>query len=95
MIYLSFSLRNPWWARKHACLKDFVIEVNKNKTIELGFYKNDSIIGGGFSFTVKQSHAGFTWDLELLGYLIDFVFYDNRHWDSKNNCWESNNEQQN
>lgn len=81
MIYIGFALRNPWSKQKFRQLKEKVVAVSKNKTIEIGLYRNDSILGFSFGITARRDHAGFSWDIDLLGYQIDFIFYDNRHWD--------------
>lgn len=81
MIYFGFAIRNPF-SRRHEILKDWVFKVSKNKSIEVGLYKNNSIIGGSFGITgMQQDHKGFHFDIELLGYQIDFIFYDNRHYE--------------
>jgi len=81
MIYIGFVLRNPFTQRFNI-VKDWVINVSKNFTIEVGIYKTNAIIGGSFGITgLKQDHRGFNFDLELLGYQLDFIFYDNRHAD--------------
>jgi hypothetical protein len=38
---------------------------------------------------MRQDHAGSGLEIELLGWSIDYRFYDDRHWDYKNNCWEA------
>jgi hypothetical protein len=83
MIYIGFAIRNPF-QQLHRMIKDWVIPVSKNKTIEIGLYRNNSIIGGSFGITgFKQDHAGFNFDIDLLGYNLDFIFYDNRHYDER------------
>lgn len=85
MLYLGFSLRNPF-SQRHRVIRDWVFPVADNKTVEIGIYKNNSIIGGSFSITgFKQDHAGFSFDVELLGYNLDFTFYDNRHYEQRIN----------
>ncbi len=80
MLYLGFAVRNPF-SRRHEILRDYVFSITKNKTIELGFYKNNSIIGASFGITgYMRDHRGFHFDIELLGYQLDFIFYDNRHY---------------
>lgn len=37
---------------------------------------------------MRQDHAGFGFDFELFGWNIYYMFYDDRHWDYKNGCWE-------
>lgn len=79
MIYIGFAIRNPF-TRRFAIVKSWVFNVTKNKTIEAGINKTDSVIGGSFSVTgFKQDHKGFGFDVELFGYQFDFMFYDNRH----------------
>lgn len=83
MIYIGFAIRNPF-TQRHQQVKDWVISVSQHKTIELGIYRNNAIIGGSFSITgFKQDHAGFSFDIELLGYNLDFTFYDNRHYEER------------
>lgn len=80
MIYIAFSVSNPF-SRFFSSVKDFVIPVSTHKTIDLSIYRITTIVG--FSFSVsgsKQDHAGFSFSFELLGYGIDFHFYDNRHY---------------
>jgi hypothetical protein len=89
MIHINFAIRNPWsngffnniWLSP-------VIPPFKNKTIELQLYRDSSIVSLSFNWTIRQSHAGLDIELGLLGYCISFNFYDIRHWDDKNNCWE-------
>ena len=85
MIYFGFAIRNPFLQR-HKQVRDWVIPVSTNKTVEVGIYRNNSIIGGSFGVTgFKQDHAGFHFDLELFGWNLDFIFYDNRHYDERTN----------
>lgn len=79
MIYLGFALRNPF-SQRHQALWTKDIPVCKNKSIDMGLYKNNSIIGFSFNITgMQQDHKGFSFNLELLGYNFDFTFYDHRH----------------
>ena len=87
MIYIGFVIRNPFSqnSQNFRLIKDKVITVSKNKTIEVGIYKTNAIIGGSFGITgFKQDHAGFSFDIELFGYQLDFIFYDNRHYGELN-----------
>ena len=80
MLYIGFVIRNPF-SRRHEMVTTKAVRVSKNKSFESGIYRNNSIIGGSFGITsVKQDHAGFSFDIELLGWNLDFVFYDHRHY---------------
>jgi hypothetical protein len=92
MIYFGFNIVNPrskrWdnvWC--HAYKTPF-----KNKFIELELVKDTSIVAFTFKLSHWTDHGGLYIDLGLVGYNISFNFYDSRHWDHKNNCWEKYNE---
>lgn len=80
MIFIGFALRNPW-SRRHHIVVDRCFPVSKNKTVEVTLYENNDIIGFSFTLTVgKRDHKGFSFELALLGYNIECMFYDNRHY---------------
>jgi hypothetical protein len=66
------------------------IKLSQNKGLEIegGYNKN---FCNWFNFSIcsdrKMDHAGFHFDIELLGLWGDISIYDNRHWDTDNNCW--------
>jgi len=51
-----------------------------------------NLLGNIFSFdlcwTRRSDHAGFNFDLTILGQSFIFYTYDNRHWDDEKNDWE-------
>ena len=88
MINFNFSITNPWsdrfsnlWCRSYAT-------PFKHKFIELELTKCSTIISFKFNWTVRQDHAGLAAEIGLLGHCFDFNFYDSRHWDDENKCWE-------
>lgn len=84
MIFIGFALRNPWSRGRFQTIKERVVVVTTNKSIEFGIYKNDCIIEFGFGITrFKQDHAGFHFDIGVFGYHFDFTFYDNRHYEHR------------
>jgi hypothetical protein len=89
MISFNFNLRNPWsntfknlWCK--SCETPF-----KNKFIELEVTKDFTLVSFRFNWTVRQSHAGLDFEVGVLGYNVNFQFYDNRHWNVISNCYES------
>jgi hypothetical protein len=38
-------------------------------------------------WTTKRDHAGIKIIIGIFGYAIGATIYDNRHWDTKKNCW--------
>jgi hypothetical protein len=87
MIHVSFGLSNPWGTPFDNLWNQFG-RLTKNKSWELELLKGRQIIGFEFSYTMRQSHAGLSIELALLGYSISFQIYDTRHWDYTANTWE-------
>ena len=83
MIYFSFALRNPWWKRKFDAVKIKHFILKKYKNIEIGLYKTNTIIGGSVSIHPRRDHGGFSFDIDVLGFMFEFDFYDSRHWDDE------------
>jgi hypothetical protein len=50
--------------------------------------KTNTVIKVEATHTTKCDHAGTALELGLFGYDIALTFYDSRHWDYKNKCWE-------
>jgi hypothetical protein len=88
MIYLSLLLSNPFSNRYSVVYDKTGKTWNPHKFWDLSICKSSSIIGFTFEFTMRQDHAGFSLEIELFGWGIDYRFYDNRHWDYENGCWE-------
>ena len=87
MIHISFGLSNPWgrpfdnlWNRSGLITNHTAWEVELLQTRE--------VIGIEFSYTRRQSHAGLTVELALLGYSASFMIYDTRHWNPETGAWE-------
>lgn len=92
MIYFSFRLANPFVIRDDDYLHTISKHgrLTKNKFWEIEFHKSsDTIINFGIDLSFRRSHSGFNIWFGLLGYWGSFEIYDRRHWNSKNNCWET------
>ena len=88
MISVNFNIRNPWsnkfknlWCRAYNT-------PFKHKFIELEITKDVTLISFLFNWTIRQSHAGLDLEAGLFGYCFHFNFYDSRHWDNTNDCYE-------
>lgn len=90
MIYFGFVIRNPFWNNRFDLVSNKLIPVTTNKSIEIDITKGSGIIGGSLSITARQDHAGFSFDIDLLGYNLFFIFYDNRHWNNETKSFEIN-----
>jgi len=87
MINLNFSISNPWSDRWNAiwCKSGSLC---KFKGWEFNIYKTHYLINVDLSLNVRCDHAGFQIMLGLFGYSVELHFYDSRHWNYENNCWE-------
>ena len=89
MIYFSLGLKNPFSNRFSVVYEKSGKTWNSHKFWDLTIFKDNSIIRFVFDFGIRQDHAGFGFEIGLLGWGIDYRFYDHRHWDDENNCWEN------
>jgi len=87
MIHISVGLSNPWglpfdnlWNRSGL--------ITTHKAWEVELLQTRTMIGFEFSFTQRQSHAGLTVELAVLGRSVCFTIYDTRHWNHETGTWE-------
>lgn len=80
MIYFGFNITNPWSKRWSNVWNKVITTSNPSKCIELELYKDNTIVSVMFRWAIRQSHAGVTIDVGLLGYSVSFQYYDIRHW---------------
>lgn len=89
MINFNLCLRNPWSNKFNNLWCKSYSTPFENKFIELQIYKDFTLVSFMFNWTIRQSHAGLDLEIGILGYCVHFNFCDSRHWDDKNNCWET------
>ena len=84
MIYLGFSIRNPWWRGRFdpGWFKHWNI-AHTTKHVELQLMKTDHLISLTFDLHMWRDHAGFQLFVGLLGREFSIIFYDERHHDTK------------
>ena len=80
MIDIKFSIVNPSSDRFENIKCWFGNTPFKHKYWELQVMKDNDIIAIDFRVTTRQDHAGVDLWLGLVGYAVNFKFYDNRHW---------------
>lgn len=91
-------LKNTWYCLQIYKLKklNFIYEIF-DVSIEIlkdwhYFNFNFLLFGDLFKFnakwTRKRDHAGFNFEICVLGYSFLFYTYDIRHWDDENDCFE-------
>jgi hypothetical protein len=88
MINLKIGITNPWSERFDSLLCREG-PITNHKYWEFQVMRTNDVLVVDISYTVKQDHAGFNVWLGLLGYSVNFIIYDIRHWDYKNNQWYS------
>lgn len=67
------------------------LRLTKNKTFEIDFMVGEvvDIFDIGMRWTRKSDHAGFFFDIYILGIWFSVSISDNRHWNDKANDWEN------
>lgn len=87
MIHISFGLSNSWgkpfdnlWNRSGL--------ITNHKAWEVELLQTRTLIGFEISYTRRQSHAGLTVELAVLGRSFCFMIYDTRHWNPETGAWE-------
>jgi hypothetical protein len=88
MVDILFQLECPisdnWW--KNLYNKSW--KVTENKSIEIQLIRDSSLLGLTTQLRNKGDHPGFRFSLSILFITFDFQFYDGRHWDYENDCYE-------
>ena len=87
MIHISFGLSNPW-GRPFDNLWNRSGLITTHKAWEIELLQTRTMIGFELSFTQRQSHAGLTVELAVLGRSVCFTIYDTRHWNHETGAWE-------
>jgi hypothetical protein len=88
MINIDFIVINPC-SNRFDSVKCFSGSTPiEHKCWELQFMKTNTVIKFKMAHSIRCDHAGFVLEMGLLGYDIELTFYDTRHWDYKNKCWE-------
>lgn len=65
------------------------INLSKNKTLELqsGTWLEWSYFDSRMKWNRRTDHAGFDFNIEILGLYFILTVYDNRHFDYENDRW--------
>lgn len=84
--FINFFIKKSIWKK----FTTFHKQISKNKHIEIEtFYCNDHLLKIELDFRlVGRDHAGIRLSGNVLGLEVEINFYDVRHWNYENNCWE-------
>ena len=88
MIKLTVTVSNPFSDREWESVKTYSGVFSKHKAWEVNLYQTRVLAGADFAWTRKCDHAGINLFLGLFGYTLELHYYDTRHWDYENKCWE-------
>jgi hypothetical protein len=91
MIRFSFGIANWRKPCEFRNIYNRAWTVSRNRTLEIQFDHYDyELLGLSFDLRWQgQSHAGPDFELNILGWCFRIGLPDNRHWDYKNNSWET------
>lgn len=88
MIYLVFTLKNPFSKQSFKNVFVKTGHVVGHKYWEVEVYKTKAIIDAELSINFRQDHAGIALGLGLFGYTLRGQIYDNRHWNDEEGRWK-------
>ena len=86
---LNFQMGN-FFVKQHSFhnLANKTFSVTENKTIELECYRQTQMLFEfDFFWHSKADHPGLNMTVFLFCHALSFNFYDNRHWNNKENRW--------
>lgn len=89
MIYFNFNLAIPFWGDRWANVYNKSGNTPwKHKFWEFQVMKDAVVARIEFGCRFRTDHAGVNVGLGLLGYAVEFSFYDSRHWDDETNTYK-------
>lgn len=86
MIHLGIRLTNPW-SRRWEILVCKHGRISQHKAWEFNIYATHDIIQVSVDITPRGDHSGAQLMIGLLGYAVEFNFYDTRHSDEIESNW--------
>ena len=89
MIYLGFSVSNPWTKSMFDTVWSVTKFPTQNKCVEFEVFKTNNIIVFSFNLTHRTHHAGLTIEIGMFHRTATFRLADNRHWDYNKGTWEA------
>ena len=87
MIYINFSLMNPWSDRFEP-VWSWGKSISKHKAVEIEVYRSNTIAEIEARLRFREDHAGLIVGLGLLSYTLRAQFYDTRHWNYEKKAWQ-------
>lgn len=89
-MYLALLLYNFFYRKsKYDTLWFYHGPLFEHKYLEMEFIRdNFYFFKAKLEGNWKRDHVGFDFELNLFTFAINIRFYDSRHWDYENNCWE-------
>ena len=89
MVRFNLSIINPWCSGNVKNIYHADGNITKNKGWEFQIYRYaPELLSIEFRIKHRCDHAGILIGFGLFGYTVEFSFYDGRHWDDTNNCYE-------
>lgn len=89
MINLSFRVLNPFSKATFRLVYVVSGVITRNKSWEFEIYKYRDLVNIAFEWTTATDHAGVKLSLGVFGYLASFTIYDNRHWNTEKDTWNT------
>jgi hypothetical protein len=92
MIKINFEINNPWGTELYSRSFTKSGKVSKNKSWEIEVSEQiATLFKFHLSFSIRRiDHPGLRLSFNIVGIEFNFQYYDNRHWDYENDCFQGN-----
>jgi hypothetical protein len=90
--FLRAAIQKKWRVKMNDWIyieKKIPLTKHKWFDIQIGWEKIISIFSLDLGWSIRQDHAGFKLNFNILWFYFIFYTYDSRHWCSKCNAWET------
>lgn len=90
MFQLKIHIENPLAKEEFKNFFSRCYKISKNKFFEFEVTRHSiMLLDLDLSYRTKRDHGGLEINLGMLSYSLSFRVLDYRHWDYKNNRWQS------
>lgn len=82
MLHMHFGINNPFSKKDDETVASKVVNISKNKAVDIAFGRNGNLIGGSFN-VLKLNNLVLGFQAEVLGCALSVEFYDRRDYEEE------------
>jgi hypothetical protein len=90
---LHLRIENPLTHKDWQLKSCTGFSITKNKSVDISYGRNTGVLLEiTFMISRRTHHGGFTFNATLFSHALEFMFYDNRHWNHTAGRYETEDE---